>query len=104
LALSPPARGRWILTPDHATFWTALQRLVPQWKGNEYTDFPRGRVLFDAMEEVFLVYSSQAIVKSPGVRAMILAEFKLPLGATIFEADYRYENVMPSMLDEDFDA
>jgi hypothetical protein len=54
----------------------------------------------------FLVYSSRAraIVNSPGVRAMILAEFKPPLGATIFEADYRYENVMPSMLDEDFDA
>ena len=89
---------------DHATFWTTLQRLMLPWKGNEYTDFPRGRVLFDAMEEVFLVYSSQAIVKSPGVRATILAEFKLPLAATKFEADYHYENVMPSMLDEDFDA
>jgi hypothetical protein len=27
---------------DHATFWATLQRLMPQWKGNEYTDFPRG--------------------------------------------------------------
>jgi len=35
---------------------------------------------------------------------MILAEFKLPLAATKFEADDHYENVMPSMLDEDFDA
>ena len=69
-----------------------------------YTDFPRGRVLFHSTEEVFLVYLSQAIVKSPGVRAMILAEFKLPLAATKFEADYHCENVMPSMLDEDFDA
>ena len=89
---------------DHATFWTTLQRLVPQWKGLEYTDYPRGRVLFHSTEEVFLVYSSQAIVNSPGVRATILAEFKLPLAATKFEADYHYENVMPSMLDEDFDA
>ena len=89
---------------DPAALWTTLQRLLPQWKGLEYTDYPRGRVLFDTMEEVFPVYSSQAIVNSPGVRAIILAEFKLPLGATIFEADYHYENVMPSMLDEDFDA
>jgi len=89
---------------DHATFWTTLQRLVPQWKGNEYTDSPRGRVLFHSTEEVLLVYSSQAIVNNPGVTAMILAEFKLPLAATKFEADYHYENVMPSMLDEDFDA
>ena len=73
-------------------------------KGVEYTDFPRGRVLFDAMEEVFLVYSSQAIVSSPGVRVMIIAEFHLPLAATKFEADYHYENVMPTVLDEDFDA
>ena len=81
-----------------------LQRLLPQWKGVEYTDYRRGRVLIHATEEVFLVYSSQAIVKSPGVRATILAEFKLPLAAAKFEADYHYENVMPSMLDEDFDA
>jgi hypothetical protein len=89
---------------DHAAFWATLQRLLPQWKGLEYTDYPRGRVLFDSMEEVFLVYSSRAIVNSPGVRATILAEFKLPLAATKFEADYHYENVMPSMLDEDFDG
>jgi hypothetical protein len=89
---------------DHAALWTTLQRLLPQWKGLEYTDYPRGRVLFHSTEEVFLVYSSQAIVNSPGVRAMILAEFNLPLGATIFEADYHYENAMPCVLDEDFDA
>ena len=89
---------------DHATFWTTLQRLLPQWKGLEYIDYPRGRVLFHSTEEVFLVYSSQAIVNNPGVRATILAEFKLPFGATKFKADYHYENVMPSMLDEDFDA
>ncbi len=46
---------------DHTALWTTLQRLMPQWKDKEYTDFPRGRVLFDAMEEVFLVYSSQVI-------------------------------------------
>ena len=81
-----------------------MQRLLPQWKGLEYTDYPRGRVLFHSTEEVFLVYSSQAIVNNPGVRAMILAEFKLPFAATKFEADYHYENVMPSMLDDDFDG
>jgi hypothetical protein len=61
-------------------------------------------VLFHSTEEVFLVYSSQAIVDSPKVRAMILAEFKLPFAATKFEADYHYENVIPPMLDEDIDG
>jgi hypothetical protein len=33
---------------DHAVFWRTLQqRLRPQWQGQDYTDFPRGRVLFD---------------------------------------------------------
>ena len=41
---------------DHATFWTTLQRLLPQWKGLESTDYPRGRVLFDSMEEVSLSF------------------------------------------------
>jgi hypothetical protein len=26
----------------HAALWTTLHRLVPQWRGKEYTDFPRG--------------------------------------------------------------
>jgi hypothetical protein len=73
---------------DHAALWTTLQRLLPQWKGLEYTDYPRGRVLFDAMEEVFRVYSSRAIISGPALRNLILAEFKLPLAATKFAADY----------------
>ena len=89
---------------DHAAFWTTLQRLLPQLKGLEYTDYPRGRVLFDSTEEVFLVYSPRGIVNILALRKMILTEFKLPLAATKFEADYHYENVMPSMLDEDFDG
>ena len=70
----------------------------------EYTDWPRGRVLFHSVKEFFLVYSRRAVVNSPSLRTMIITEFKLPLAATKFEADYHYENVMPSMLDEDFDA
>jgi hypothetical protein len=89
---------------DHAAFWTTLQRLLPQWHGKEYTDFPRGRVLFDSIEEVFLVYSSRGIINSPDLKKMILAEFNLPLAATKFVADYHYENVIPPMLDEDFDG
>jgi hypothetical protein len=38
------------------------------------------------------------------VRVIILREFELPLAATKFAADYHYENVIPPMLDEDFDA
>jgi hypothetical protein len=57
---------------DHAVFWRTLQRLLPQWQGKDYTDFPRGRVLFDSMEAVFLVYSSQGIVNSPDLKKMIL--------------------------------
>jgi hypothetical protein len=89
---------------DHATFWATLQRLMPQWKGNEYTDFPRGRVLFDSKEEVFLVYSSREIVNSQDLKKMILAEFNLPMAATKFAADFHYENAIPPMLDEDFDG
>jgi len=88
----------------HATFWATLQRLQPRWKGKEYTDFPRGRLLFDSKEEVFLVYSSRGIVNSPDLRKMILAEFNLPLAATKFVADYHYENAIAPLLDEGFDG
>jgi hypothetical protein len=85
---------------DHAALWTTLQRFLPKWKGNEYTDFPRGRVLFDSKEEVFLVYSSREIVNSQGLKKMILTEFNLPMAATKFAA----ENAIPPLLDEDFDG
>jgi hypothetical protein len=84
--------------------WTTLQRLMPQWKGKECTDFPRGRVLFDSMEEVFLVFSSRGIVNSPDLKNMILAEFNLPSAATKFAADYHCENAIPPVLDEGFDG
>jgi len=98
--------------PEVGIFWLIDKKLVADsipWrqaniKGKEYTDYPRGRVLFDAMEEVFRVYSSRAIISSPALRNLILAEFKLPLAATKFAADYHYENVVASLLDEDFDA
>jgi hypothetical protein len=89
---------------EHAAFWTMLQRILPRFKGKEYTDFPRGRVLFDSVEEVFLVYSSLRIVNSPRLRRMILREFNLLLAATKFEADYHYEDVISAVLDEDFDT
>ena len=55
---------------DHATFWATLQRIVPQWKGADYTDHPRGRVLYHSMNETFLVYSSQAVVNNPPMRKL----------------------------------
>jgi hypothetical protein len=65
-------------------------------------DFPHGRVLFDSMEAVFLVYSSRCIVNRSEVRKMI-GEFNLPWAATKFVADYHFKDVIPPMLDEDFD-
>jgi len=62
------------------------------------------RILITRAESSFSLYSSLEIVNSPALRKMILAEFKLLLGATKFEAYYHYENVMPAVLDEDFDA
>jgi len=55
--------------------------LLPQWTGKDYTDFPIGRVLFDSMEEVFLVNSYRGIVYSTGLKKMILTEFNQPLAA-----------------------
>jgi hypothetical protein len=72
----------------HATFWATLQRLLPQWKGKEYTDFLPGRVLCDSMEEDFLVYLFREIVNSPDLKKMIFAEFNLPLTATKSAADF----------------
>jgi hypothetical protein len=89
---------------EHATFWATLQRFQPQWKCNDYTDFPRGRALFDSKDEIFLVYLSRGIIDSPNLRNMVLAEFNLPLAATKFVADYHYENAIPPLLDEDFDG
>jgi hypothetical protein len=57
-----------------------------------------------ALTNIRRVYSSRAIISSPALRNLILAEFKLPLAVTKFAADYHYENVVASLLDENFDA
>jgi len=56
---------------NHPTLWPILQRLQPQLKDAEYTDHPRGRVLYDSTEKIFRVYSARAIISNLALRKQI---------------------------------
>jgi len=88
----------------HAALWTRCSGLCPNGRVRNIRTSHAARVLFDSMEEVFLVYSSRLLINSLEVRKMILAEFNLPLAATKFAADYHYENAIVPLLDEGFDG
>jgi hypothetical protein len=59
---------------DHATFWATLQRLMPQWKGNEYTDFPRPEVLAELCAAERISVEDTAYVGHSVARDVLMAK------------------------------
>lgn len=77
---------------DHVRFFRTLQRLVPDLQHDEYTDHPRGRVLYDEERDRFVCYGSRQFVASPTERQLIMEAFRLPPERTEFIADLHYED------------
>lgn len=77
---------------DHYAFFATLQRIMPKLRHAEYTDFPRGRVIYDANNGRFLCYGSKKFAASTAQKRRILNEFRLPTNATKFVPDLHYED------------
>ncbi len=74
---------------SHYDAWGNTVLLNPKWKGMEYEDIPRGRVVFkrNLKKSRFLVYLCPSSKKSSRIKAEIIREFKLPKGFFAFRYD-----------------
>ena len=62
---------------SHYELWSSAVCANPKWRGLEYEEIPRGRVVYfkDARQQQFVVYLPPKILKH---RNMIIATFHLP--------------------------
>jgi len=73
-----------IFEGNHYEAWDKAVRANPQWKGLEYEQVPRGRVVYrkDPKKNEFVIYMPKQIVKHKG---KILSRFNLPTGYVRFD-------------------
>jgi len=71
----------------HYDVWKRIQTQNPKWKGEQYEDIPRGRVIYfkDPHHPKFVVFTNKILDKAKFKNA-IAAEFGLPTGH--YEFDY----------------
>ena len=64
---------------SHVGLWDAVIRANPKWRGLEYEEVPRGRVVYkrDPKKPEFIVYMPERIRK---YQNKVISRFKLPLG------------------------
>lgn len=62
----------------HFELWNKAVRANPKWKGLEYEDVPRGRIVYrkDPKKPEFIIYISKRIVK---YKNKVMGRFNLPI-------------------------
>ncbi len=84
--------GRYLNRPsDHLSFWKRAKHWLPEAQTRDHFFYPRGRVMRDVKENVFIVVTTSAIADNPRAKAVIIGDFSLPDG-TKFESHSHYEN------------
>jgi len=83
--------GGFLNTPDgHYETWEQLRktsRKLPE----DYTSYPRGRIVYRINDQKFLVYLNRKHIKDTKIKKRIIMEFSLPADKIIFKHDSNYE-------------
>ena len=77
----------------HYDVWRSIQNRNPKWKGMEYEDIPRGRIVYkqDPKDPKFIVLMCDKL-NTPKIKKIVTNEFNLPLGYVEFDfTDEHYE-------------
>jgi hypothetical protein len=78
----------------HYEAWGAISKQNPKWRGVEYEDIPRGRVIYvkDPHNPKFIVYTNKQVKGKTALQNAIASEFNLPSGHYEFDfTDEHYE-------------
>ena len=83
--------GDFINTPEgHYETWEQLRktsRKLPE----DYTVYPRGRIVYRINDQKFLVYLNRKHIKNEQIKKRIIREFRLPAEHVEFMHDRHYE-------------
>ena len=86
-----------ILDKAHIDVWDNAVHSNPKWKGLEYEDIPRGRVVYmiDPKKPEFIVYLPKVLMK---FKNKIMARFNLPVGHVRFDTSDEHYQMAASMV------
>jgi len=83
--------GGFLNTPDgHYETWEKLAKVsgkLPE----DYTTYPRGRIVYRINDQKFLFYLNRKYLKNERIKKKIIKEFRLLVDQTIFRPDRHYE-------------
>ena len=83
--------GDFINTPDsHYETWEKLRKVsgkLPE----DYTSYPRGRIVYRIKDQKFLVYLNRKHIKNEQIKKRIIREFRLPADHVECIYDRHYE-------------
>jgi hypothetical protein len=80
--------------PGHYETWAhwrrdpALRALVQSY---EYEDWPRGRIVFDRLRDLFIIYADRKLL-TPTTIARLKTQFLLPTERTEVQSDVHYQS------------
>ena len=83
--------GYFIQSPeDHINLWSDYQQFVPEFKGVDYTYYPRGRVMLNTKIKKYIVCCDKCLL-TDSIKKEILSHFNLPKdGSVIWDTDEHY--------------
>ena len=62
----------------HMQYWDYfVTRVKPEYKGTDYAEFPRGRVIYDVKHDRFIGYADKDILSNVGLRYKVKQFFNL---------------------------
>jgi hypothetical protein len=85
-------------SPGHYETWTQWRRdktvdpvLRAIVQSYEYEDWPRGRIVFDRVRDLFILYADHKLM-APATIASIQVQFQLPADRTEIQSDWHYQS------------
>ena len=83
--------GDFLNTPDgHYETWGKLRKTLGKLP-EDYTSYPRGRIVYRINDQKFLVYMNRKHLKHERIKKKIIKEFRLPVDQVEFKHDSHYE-------------
>jgi hypothetical protein len=84
---------------NHYKNWREANKVIKS--SGDYTETPRGRVLFNVKRGKFIVYVSDKMSKDKTSLSLIMRDFSLPMANTVISADEHYN--LEANFDDDYD-
>jgi len=76
---------------SHYQVWEEISTQNKDFYLYEYEDIPRGRVVYDVLNDQYIVYANQDIIASDKIKKIVVQKFNLTENTVLFTYDEHYK-------------